>query len=116
MKRFKGIRDRLAEWRQGKFSNRRRYTRYECEIPVEVHVDSPGHLAILTAVACNISAGGMLIKCETLPESMTPCHISFHVPEWFPFARAERDAMAYAHVRHTSPMNSTFGVAFSSPL
>lgn len=96
--------------------NRRRYVRYECSIPVEVHLDSPGQLSILKAEALNLSSGGMLIKCPSLPKSTTPCHISFVVPEWFPLKHADRDAMAAGHVKHTDSAHATFGVAFISPL
>lgn len=96
--------------------NRRRYVRYECSIPVEVHIDSPGQLSILKAEAHNISSGGMLIKCPSLPESQAPCHVSFLVPEWFPLTHADRDAMAAGQVKHTDRKRSTFGVAFIRPL
>jgi hypothetical protein len=115
-KPFAAMRSMLANWAWGQRGYLRRDVRYDCNIPVEVHLDSPGHLSIFSAVACNISSGGMLIKCPTLPDSMAPCHVSFTVPDWFPFPRTDRNAMAYAHVRHTNPMHSTFGVAFSSPL
>ena len=107
--------NRLAK-RDATGRNRRKYFRFDCEVPVELHLDSPGQLSIINAVARNISAGGMLIKCPMVPASLTPCHVSFHVPDWFPGAHQNREVMAYAHVLHADSARRLFGVAFSNPL
>lgn len=97
-------------------SNHRRYSRFDCAIPVEIHLDTPGQVAIINAVARNISAGGMLIRSSTVLDSLTPCHVSFRMPEWFPGKTRARDIMAYAHVRHSDPSDQFFGIAFTRPL
>ena len=127
MKSVAGMKSRLTSSRLGQFlsgqlaragngKNRRRYFRFDCDVPVEIHVDSPGELSIITAVARNLSAGGMLVKCSMVPASLTPCHVAFRVPDWFPGAHQNREVMAYAHVRHADSSRKLFGVAFSSPL
>lgn len=96
--------------------NRRRFFRFSCDFPIELHVDLPGELCIINGVARNLSAGGMLIKCSSVPASQTPCHVAFTVPDWFPGGHQNREVMAYAHVRHTDQSRHLFGVSFSNPL
>lgn len=101
----------------GNPENRRQFHRYLCELPVELHLVTPGHLAILKAVARNISSGGMLLECPTLPAPMSACHVLFDLPDWGPFkAYTERFILAEARVQHCEEDSLTFGVAFSRPL
>ena len=96
--------------------NKRRFHRYDCAFPVEVHFDSPGQVSVVEAEARNISSGGMLLKCSTVIESFTHCHVSFQLPEWFPCAAASSDVMTAAKVLHASAAGLTFGIAFNHPL
>jgi hypothetical protein len=96
--------------------NQRKSPRFDCMIPVEIHVDTPGQISIINAVAKNISTGGMLIMCAAALNDMTSCHLSFRMPEWFPGAKRTCDVMAYAHVRHANPAAQFFGLSFDSPL
>jgi len=96
--------------------NQRRFPRFDCMIPVDIHLDTPGQISIINAVAQNVSSGGMLIKCATALSSLTSCHLSFRMPEWFPGANRTCEVMAYAHVRHADPSGQFFGVSFDAPL
>jgi hypothetical protein len=97
--------------------NRRRFHRFQCTLPVELHLETPGHLSIIKAVARNISAGGMLIECATIPALMSACHVAFQVPEWGPFkTNRNRLVMAEARVQHCDRTGMNFGLAFASPL
>jgi hypothetical protein len=96
--------------------NQRRFPRFDCTIPVEIHVDTPGQISIINAVAKNISSGGMLILCAAALNDMTSCHLSFRMPEWFPGANRTCEVMAYAHVRHANPSAQLFGVSFDAPV
>ena len=96
--------------------NQRKFPRFDCTIPVEVHLDAPGQISVIEAVAQNISSGGMLLKCSAAMDLLTPCHLSFRIPSWFPGAKRAHEVMAYAHVRHADPLNNYFGVAFNGPL
>lgn len=99
------------------YQNRRRFHRFPCTLPVELHLESPGHLSILKAVARNISTGGMLVECPTIPSMMSACHVTFRVPPWGPFkAEHNRMVMAEARVQHCNPAGMNFGVAFSKPI
>lgn len=101
----------------GTVENRRRFERYNCDFLVELHVDSPGELSISTGVARNISSGGMLIECPTVPPAHAACHVAFSLPEWVPvYAHSGRDFTARAHVRHRDIAHRTFGVSFACPL
>ena len=98
-------------------AERRRFPRYNCELPVELHMDSPGKVSIIAAVARNISFGGMLLECAEAPASLTSCHVSFRLPEWSPFGgAAEQDVMALARVRHNDRTHLTLNMAFAEPL
>ena len=102
---------------EGTGAERRRFPRHACELPVELHMDSPGELAIISAVAKNISVGGLLIECAATPQSLTSCHVSFRIPEWIPFdGVTERDVMTLAQVRHNDPIRLTLNLAFTPPL
>ena len=96
--------------------NKRHFPRFDCTIPVEIHLDTPGQVSVINAVAQNISSGGMLIKCSTILDALTSCHVSFKVPEWFPNANRTRDIMANALIRHANPSDMTFGLAFTQPV
>jgi len=96
--------------------DKRRFTRYECLFPVEIHVDSPGQVEVITAEAKNISSGGMLLKCSAVLDSFTRCHVSFQIPEWFPGASRAVEIMAAATILHASASGLTCGIAFSQPL
>lgn len=96
--------------------NKRRFERYDCTFPVEVHFDSPGQVAVIEAEAKNISAGGMLLKCSTVLESFTHCHVLFKMPEWFPGSGGSTEIMTAARVLHASAAGLTFGIAFNQPL
>jgi len=97
-------------------NNRRRFKRYACEFPVEFHFDYPGQIRIITAMARNISSGGMLIECPSLPSSNTPCHVVFNVPDWMPCKQARHEVTASAQVLHAEPSSLTFGIMFKEPL
>ena len=98
-------------------AERRRFHRYDCEVPVELHMDSPGELAIIAAVARNISSGGLLLECAEAPAALASCHVSFRLPEWIPFGGVtERDVMAFARVRHNDRIHLTLNLAFAQPL
>lgn len=96
--------------------NQRQFPRFDCMIPVEIHVDTPGQISIINAVAKNISSGGMLIMCAAALNDMTSCHLSFRMPEWFPGANRTCEVMAYANVRHANPSAQLFGVSFNAPI
>jgi len=96
--------------------DKRRSTRYDCLIPVEIHVDSPGQVSVINAEAENISTGGMRLKCSTILDSFTPCHVLFKIPEWFPSANRAAEIMAAATVLHTCASGLTCGIAFRQPL
>ena len=96
--------------------NQRRFTRFDCMFPVEIHLDTPGQVSVINAVAQNISSGGMLLKCSALLDFLTPCHLSFRIPEWFPGASRTCEVMTYAHVRHADPSGQYIGVAFNAPI
>ncbi len=96
--------------------NKRRFTRYDCMFPVEIHVDTPGQVEVITAEAKNISSGGMLLKCSAVLDSFTRCHVSFRMPEWFPGASHAGEIMAAATVLHANASGLTCGLAFSQPL
>jgi hypothetical protein len=84
---------------------------------LELHLESPGHLSILKAVARNISSGGMLVECPTVPAVMSACHVTFRIPEWGPFkAEHNRLVMAQARVQHCNQDGMHFGLAFSNPI
>lgn len=96
--------------------NKRRFPRFDCTLPVEIHVDTPGQVSIINAVAKNISSGGMLIKCSAVLDSLTACHVSFRMPDWFPGASRTSEVMTNARVLHANVAGLTFGIAFSQPL
>jgi len=97
--------------------DKRKYTRFDCMIPVEIHVDTPGQVSIINAVAKNISSGGMLIKCAKVFIPPTSCHLSFHLPPWFYGAKKSGgEVMAFAHVRHADPVRQLFGACFDTRL
>jgi len=83
--------------------------------PVDIHIDTPGQVSVINAVVKNISAGGMLIKCSAVMDMLTPCHLSFRIPEWFPGANRTAEVMTSARVRHADP-SGLIGLAFNSPL
>ena len=96
--------------------DKRRFTRYDCVFPVEIHVDTPGQVEVITAEAKNISSGGMLLKCSAVLDSFTRCHVSFQMPEWFPGASRAVEIMAAATILHANASGLTCGIAFSQPL
>ena len=98
-------------------ANRRRFERHKCDFRVELHVGSPGFLSICYGVARNISAGGLLIECATVPPPHSECHVAFNLPHGIPVgARSSRDVMVKAHVRHSDRVHGNFGVSFAHPL
>lgn len=98
-------------------AERRHSQRFSFDAPVELHLEVPGHLSIVKAKACNLSRGGMLLECETLPQLMAACHVAFKLPEWGPFkGRANPYVMAEARVRHINWEGMRFGVMFARPL
>lgn len=84
--------------------------------PIEIHLDTPGQVSIINGVAQNISSGGMLIKCSADIDTLTPCHVSFRMPEWFPSINRACEVMTQARVLHTSAAAMTLGIAFTQPL
>ncbi len=97
--------------------NRRRFQRFPCGLPVEVHLETPGHLSILNATARDISNGGMRVECATIPALMSACYVSFQIPEWGPFkAGYRKQVMAQARVQHCHPGGMSFGLAFLRPI
>ncbi|MEI8138237.1 MAG: PilZ domain-containing protein [bacterium] len=96
--------------------NQRRFHRFDCMFPIQIHLDTPGQISIINAVAKNISSGGMLVKCSAALDALTSCHVSFRVPEWFPSANRTSEVMAQARILHASAASLTFGIAFSQPL
>lgn len=127
MKTATRIMDRLEAGRWGRVAklwkpreetiaqNRRRFHRFPCTLPVELHIDIPGQLAVISAVAKNLSRGGMLIACPTLPPLMSTCHVAFRIPEWVPFSAGRHPQIfAKAHVQHRDKAGMNFGLAFSA--
>jgi len=112
----KQILTRVLEWMGIGAKNLRRFSRFECTIPVEIHLDRRGDLSVINAVAKNISSGGMLIKCATLPASITQLEVSFRMPEWFPSRNRTREITTKAHVRHNDPSSHYWGLAFTQPM
>lgn len=97
--------------------NRRRYERYSCDLPVELHVENPGNLSILKAVAKDISRGGMLVECAAVPALMSACYVTFRIPEWGPFKEHKNElVMAQARVQHCNPSRMSFGLAFANAM
>ncbi|MEI7880149.1 MAG: PilZ domain-containing protein [bacterium] len=96
--------------------NQRRFPRFECTLPVEIHLDTPGQVSIINAVAQNVSAGGMLVKCSAVLDALTACHVSFRIPDWFPGASRTKEVMMNARVLHANVAGLTFGIAFNQPL
>jgi hypothetical protein len=97
-------------------SNQRQFPRFDCMIPVDIHLDTPGQISVISAVAKNISSGGMLIKCAAAFDSLTSCHLSFHMPGWFPSTNRTCEVMTYAHVRHADASGQLLGLSFDTPL
>jgi hypothetical protein len=96
--------------------NQRRFQRFDCTFPIQIHLDTPGQISIINAVAKNISSGGMLVRCSAALDTLTSCHVSFRVPEWFPSAHRTSEVMTQARVLHASAASLTFGIAFSQHL
>jgi len=97
--------------------NRRRFDRHPCEFPVQLHVDSPGSVRVVEAVARNISNHGMLLQCAHLPKLNTLCLLEFAFPQWSAPGRDEvRPVSIRAEIRHCERVQGTFGVAFAVPL
>ena len=115
--KWTGLSSRSAEADGSSPSDRRCAPRYQCELPVDLHVDLPGQISIVAAVARNISAGGMLLECKSAPATLASCLVAFHVPDWFSFgADADRDVLVPALVRHGDRDHLTLGVSFATPL
>jgi hypothetical protein len=97
--------------------NRRTHSRFPCELPVELHLETPGNLSILNAVARDISRGGMLVECPTVPAIMSACYVTFRVPDWGPFKAHQNElVMAQARVQHCNPSRMSFGLAFANAM
>ena len=97
--------------------NRRLHSRFPCELPVELHLETPGNLSILNAVARDISRGGMLVECPTVPSLMSACYVTFRIPEWGPFKEHKNElVMAQARVQHCNPSRMSFGLAFANAM
>jgi hypothetical protein len=97
--------------------NRRRFYRFRCSLPVELHFDTPGHLSIIKAVARDISSGGMRVECSAIPALMSACHVAFRIPEWGSFKIGSNSlVLAQAHVQHSDREGMSFGLAFSRPI
>jgi len=98
-------------------NERRRFPRFECSLPVTLHIDTPGHLEIIEAMAMNLSTGGMLLKAATVPERAASCHVEFSVPGWFPrLLHGGHTVMSEACVRYNDKTRGIFGLAFARPL
>jgi hypothetical protein len=97
-------------------ADHRRFPRFSCSLPVELHIETPGHLSVLKAVARNISRGGMLIECATMPALKSACHVAFRVPDWVPFLVPDNLVLAEARVQHCDRNAMNFGLAFAQPL
>jgi CheY-like chemotaxis protein len=97
--------------------NRRVSSRYPCEFPVNVRFNSLGLQDAVPALARNISRGGILLQCSQYMAPMTPCQLTFKIPEWMDFrAGTERSVMMSAQTRHVSPNSGTYGLQFLTPL
>ena len=101
---------------RARLKSQRRHFRFDCKLPVEIHVDMPGQVSVVHAVAHNISSGGMLIRCSSVVGALPQCHLSFRLPEWFPSVHRAHEIMTGVAVRHTDPSGHFFGVAFSRPI
>ena len=98
-------------------ANRRNSARYACEFPVDVYFSSPGLLEMVSAVARNISRGGILMECSKFLAPMTSCQVAFTVPEWMSFKpSADRAVMLGAEVRHSSSNAGACGLQFVESL
>lgn len=97
--------------------NRRRFHRFKCSLPVELHLQAPGNLSIVGAIARDISCGGMRVECPTIPALMSACHVAFRIPEWGSF-KTERNrlVLAQARVQHCDRASMSFGLTFASPI
>lgn len=97
--------------------NRRRHDRHPCEFPVQLHLESPGSVQVVEAVARNISNHGMLLQCVQLPKVNSLCLLEFGFPQWSAPGRDEvKPVSIRAEIRHSEPALGTFGVAFAIPL
>lgn len=97
-------------------TNQRRFCRFDCLIPVEIYQTTTGQISFMSAVARNISAGGMLLLCSQVLNPMARIQVTFQVPEWFPGSLCTRDVTTFADVRHVDPAGHLLGVAFNQPL
>lgn len=97
--------------------NRRQYVRYPCQLPVEIFFSAPGMVEMVSAVARNISKGGMLIECAKSLATAATLHLSFTIPEWMALrSGVERDVMIEVRTRHSSPAAGAYGLQFAVPL
>jgi len=97
--------------------NRRQYVRYPCRLPVEIFFSAPGMVEMVSAVARNISKGGMLIECAKSLAAAATLHLSFTIPEWMALrGRTDRNVMVEAQTRHSGPEAGVYGLQFAAPL
>jgi CheY-like chemotaxis protein len=97
--------------------NRRSFVRYPCEFPIDVFVSSPGLLENVSAVARNISRGGLLMECSKFLAPMTSCELSFKVPEWMSVKTdLDRLVMVSAQSCRADRVSRTVGLQFLRPL
>ena len=101
-------------------ANRRTSTRYPCDFPVELYFNSPGLLELVSAVARNISTGGMLIESSKILEPMMSFQVAFTLQDWMS-AKGVSDHMTMgnphhimvaAQSRHGIRTSGTYGLQF----
>lgn len=101
-------------------ANRRAATRFPCDFPVELYFNSPGLLEMVSAVARNISTGGMLVESSKILEPMTSFQVAFTIPEWMSakgvaehmVMGSARHIMVAAQSRHCNKTSGTYGLQF----
>ena len=107
---------RGLQWFGFASTNQRRFSRFDCLIPVEISVETPGEISVMSAEAHNISANGMLLSCSPVLNHLAHIYVSFQVPKWFPGPQRNQNVTTLAHIRHTNPAGHLLGVAFNQPL
>jgi UDP-N-acetylmuramyl pentapeptide phosphotransferase/UDP-N-acetylglucosamine-1-phosphate transferase len=98
-------------------AERRHYVRHPCEFPVVVSIGSGAAQRRISAIARDVSVGGMLLECPDLPDGATRVHLEFEIPPDLPIAEGvSRKVDTSATVRYRDPAAGTASLAFVEPL
>ncbi len=96
---------------------RRHHTRYPCEFPVDLQIGTGAAQKRLSAIARDISVGGMLVECAELPEGASRVHVQCEIPADVPIEEGvSRSVDMSAVVRYRDNNAHTVSLAFVEPL